>query len=96
MNTSLLDLRTSSESVSKLPPKCVITPPPVTLPPPGRCNKFLNGTTGQFSPPDNPYRSNTKCAWLIEVPKGHEIKLIFHDVEIEYVSFVDMKYQRKY
>ena len=81
MNYFLLGLRSLSESVNMLPPKRT-TPSPVTLPP-GRCNEHLVGKTGQFSPPDNPYMNTTDCAWVIEVPKGYTVNLIFYDVQIE-------------
>ena len=76
----LLGLRSSLESVSVLPPKKDLPSPFI----PGGCNKFSNGSRDQFYPPDNPYRSNTHCTWIIEMPKGYrKIRLIFHDIEIE-------------
>ena len=76
----LLDSRSASESNSTLPPPSPPPPPTVT---PGRCNKKISGMTGTFSPPDNPYRSNTDCAWLLEVPKGHYIVLRIYGIQIE-------------
>ena len=73
----LLDSRSASESESTLPPP---SPPTVA---PGRCNEKISGMTGTFSPPDNPYRSNTDCAWLIEVPKGYFITLTIYGIQIE-------------
>ena len=82
-NSYLLDLRSSSESVSQLPAKSVNTASPVNLPL-GRCNAHLQETRGQFSPPDNPYRSNTDCAWVIEVPHGYKyISLKIYGLQIE-------------
>jgi len=74
----LLGLRSSSDSMLPERP----TFPPVTVPP-GRCNKHLIGKKGQFSPPDNPYKSNTDCVWIIKFPKGYYFQLIFYDIELQ-------------
>ena len=76
----LLGLRSSS--VSKLPAKSLTTSSPVTLPR-GRCNKHLIGKTGWFYPPDNSYKSNTDCVWIIKFPKGYYFQLIFYDIELQ-------------
>ena len=75
----LLELR--SPSVSRLPVK-VALPSPVKLSP-GRCNKHFLGKTGQISPPDTPYKSNTTCNWVIEVPTGYYIQLDFYNIALE-------------
>ena len=77
----LLDSRSASESKSTLPPPS--PPPPSPTVASGRCNKKISGMTGTFSPPDSPYRSNTDCAWLIEVPKGYYITLRIYNIQIE-------------
>ena len=74
-------LESRSPLPSRLPAK-VATPSPVTLPP-GGCNRHLLNVTGQIFPPDSPYKSNTTCIWIIEVPKGYEVRLEIHDMELE-------------
>ena len=76
-----IGLRSSSES--RLPPKL---PPssPVDLSL-WNCSEHLIGTSGQFSPPDNPYKSNTDCVWAIEAPEGHCIQLRMDGIDLEWV-----------
>ena len=74
-------LESRSPLPSRLPAK-VATPSPVTLPPKG-CNRHLLNVSGQIFPPDSPYKSNTTCIWIIEVPKGYEVRLEIHDMELE-------------
>ena len=75
----LKGLRSSSES--RLPPK-VPPPSPVNLSS-WNCSEHLIGRSGQFSPPDNPYKSNTNCVWAIEVPKGHGVQLKIDGIDLE-------------
>jgi len=78
----IFSLGLRSSSVSKLPAKSLTTSSPVILPR-GRCNKHLTGKTGWFFPPDNPYKSNTDCVWIIEVPKGYCILLTVYNIQFE-------------
>ena len=71
------------------PPKVVLGLPPTapTLPPlpfPS-CGEVLTNATGSFSSPGYDHFShNTDCAWMIDAPEGHWIRLTLNPLRIEY------------
>lgn len=48
----------------------------------------LNGSSGTFATPNypNPYPTYTKCIWIISVPAGKIVNLIFKDFHLDPVS----------
>ena len=74
-------LRSAPQSVSGLAAP-QLKPSPVTLPP-GRCNKHFRGKSGTITPPDSVYRSNTDCAWIIDIPRGYYIFMKISDIDLE-------------
>ena len=75
----LIGVRPSSDS--RLPLK--VTPPsPVNLSL-WNCGEHLVGRSGQFSPPDDPYKKNTDCMWAIEVTEGHGIQFRIDGIDLE-------------
>lgn len=78
--------------VSNMPPLRVVLPEvpstaPPTLPPLPHplCGEVFFNATGSFSSPGFPtYTHNTDCAWMIEGPEGHWLKLYFRPLRIEY------------
>lgn len=56
---------------------------PVVLPP-GRCNKhIIVAKTVRITPPDSPYKSNTTCIWIVEIPTGYYIQLEIYNLQLE-------------
>ena len=54
---------------------------------PAQCQGVFYGETGWLSAPGHPehYLNKAKCTWMIEVPEGNGMEIMFHDAaQIEY------------
>ena len=68
--------------LSDLPPTYAPTLPPLPFP---SCGEVFENSTGSFSSPGYPtYLPNQDCAWMINGPEGHWIRLSFSPLRIEY------------
>ena len=65
-----------------LPPTVAPTLPPLPFP---SCGEVFTNASGSFSSPSYPtYTHNTDCAWMINGPEGHWLRLSFSPLNIEY------------
>ena len=71
-----------------MPPPSVVIPVLPTPPPfptlPYSCVEHMTSLQGSFESPSYPvFQHNTDCVWMIKVPEGYMIQLVFSPVELE-------------